>query len=90
MMLGMDYPHHEGTMTVGTQAYLRATLGDAGVPIDEARAILGGNAAKVFGFDVEALRPVADRVGPEYDSMLQPSVEEWSHRGDVYKPVAFV
>jgi len=27
--------------------------------------MLGGNAAEVFGFDVDALAPITERVGPE-------------------------
>jgi hypothetical protein len=30
----------------------------------EIRAILGENAARVYGFDVPAMRQIADRVGP--------------------------
>ena len=42
MLLGMDYRHHEGTIAAGgTTEYLRATLGAAGVPADEARRLLG-------------------------------------------------
>jgi hypothetical protein len=26
--------------------------------------MLGGNAARVYGFDLEALRPIAQRIGP--------------------------
>ena len=33
-------------------------------PEDEVRAILGGNAARVYGFDVNALQKVADEIGP--------------------------
>ena len=41
MMLGMDYPHHEGTFAAGgTTEYLRATLGAERVPVDEARRLL--------------------------------------------------
>ncbi len=33
-------------------------------PEDEIRAILGLNAASAYGFDLAALRPIADRIGP--------------------------
>jgi len=36
-----------------------------GLPEAEAAAMLGGNAARVYGFDVEKLAPVAARIGPE-------------------------
>lgn len=61
MMWGSDYPHPEGTWP-HTKERLRETF--AGVPELEARAILGENAAKVYGFDVGALAPDVKRVGP--------------------------
>jgi hypothetical protein len=36
-----------------------------GLPEDEIAAMLGGNAARVYGFDVEKLAPLAARIGPE-------------------------
>ena len=35
------------------------------LPEDELAAMLGGNAARVYGFDTEKLAPVVARVGPE-------------------------
>jgi hypothetical protein len=32
--------------------------------VEETRQLLGETAAKVYGFDLDALRPVADRIGP--------------------------
>jgi hypothetical protein len=34
------------------------------IPIDETRQMLGLNAAAVYDFDVDALRPLAAEVGP--------------------------
>jgi hypothetical protein len=88
MMLGMDYPHHEGTLAAGgTTEYLRATLGAEGVPVDEARMLLGGTAIKVWDFDEAELRAVADRVGPLMDEILTPPTEDLFPRGDVHKPL---
>jgi len=64
-MVGVDYPHHEGTWNGGTQNWFQATLGANEVPEAEARKMLGENAAAVFGFDLEALRPLAERIGPD-------------------------
>jgi predicted TIM-barrel fold metal-dependent hydrolase len=61
LMWGSDYPHLEGTWP-NTMKALNETFGD--YPEHEIRAILGGNAAQVYGFDVDALRPVADEIGP--------------------------
>jgi len=60
MMFGSDYPHVEGTWP-RTYDWVRATLG--GIPENEQRLILGGNAARLYGFDLEQLDPIAQRVG---------------------------
>ena len=43
------------------------TFGD--YPESEIHALLGENAAKVYGFDLEKLRPIGDRVGPTLDAI---------------------
>jgi hypothetical protein len=88
MCLGMDYPHHEGTFGAGTTNYLRATLGAVGVPSDEARKLLGGNAIERWGFDAARLRTLADQVGPELELLLTPPEKDLFPRGDVAKPLA--
>jgi predicted TIM-barrel fold metal-dependent hydrolase len=86
MMLGEDYPHHEGTFHSGTAHYFRATLGASGVPENEARALLGETAATVFGFDTEALAPVAARLGLRAEDILRVPEEDLFPLGDVKKP----
>ncbi|HPG29077.1 MAG TPA: amidohydrolase family protein, partial [Myxococcota bacterium] len=61
IMWGSDYPHLEGTWP-NTMKALTETFGD--YPEQEIRDILGLNAARIYGFDVEALRPVAAEIGP--------------------------
>ena len=61
IMWGADYPHYEGTPPYTLEA-LRHTY--AGVPAEEVAAIVGGNAARVYGFDLDALAPLAARIGP--------------------------
>lgn len=87
MMVGVDYPHHEGAWNGGTQNYLQATLGANEVPLDEARRMLGENAASVFGFDTEKLAPIAERIGPRPEEILVPPTEDLFPRGDVHKPL---
>jgi predicted TIM-barrel fold metal-dependent hydrolase len=62
IMWGSDYPHPEGSWPE-----TRAQMLDAfrGIPEDELTAMLGGNAARVYGFDLEKLAPLAARIGPE-------------------------
>ena len=49
MMWGSDYPHSESTFPRSRQI-----LADilAGVPADEQAKIVGGNTARVYGFDL--------------------------------------
>lgn len=72
MMFGADFPHVEGAWGQ-TSEYLRATIGSAGMTPDEARGFLGANAAELFGFDVDALAPIAARSGPVLSDVLVPS-----------------
>ena len=61
LMWGSDYPHPEGTWP-NTEKHIHATF--SGVPEEEVRAMLGETAAKVYGFDAEALAVHAESVGP--------------------------
>lgn len=90
ILIGADYPHHEGTWGAGpgTTDYLRATLGAAGVPANDARLMLGENAIETFGFDRAALRKIADQVGVDLNLILTPPTEDLFPRGDVHKPLA--
>jgi predicted TIM-barrel fold metal-dependent hydrolase len=65
---GNDFPHPEGTWP-HTREFLAAVFRD--IPRDETAAMLGTNAAEVYGFDVGALRPLADRIGPTPDELGQ-------------------
>ncbi|HEX4776689.1 MAG TPA: amidohydrolase family protein [Acidimicrobiia bacterium] len=60
-MWGTDYPHPEGTWP-NTVPRLRSDFGD--VPVDDARAMLGLTAARCYGFDLDVLAPIAQRIGP--------------------------
>ena len=90
MMLGMDFPHQEGTWFGGTREYLQATLGAANVPTSEARKLLAENASTVFGFDLERLLPIAERIGVLPEHVLAPPIEDLFPRGDVHRPVSSV
>ncbi len=70
-MWGTDYPHKEASTPYTLEA-LRAAF--AGVPHDETAMMLGGNAARVYGFDLDALRPIADRIGPRVADVDVPLV----------------
>jgi predicted TIM-barrel fold metal-dependent hydrolase len=62
IMWGTDYPHPEGSWPVTREQQLESFHG---VPEVELDAMLGGNAARVYGFDAEKLAPLVARIGPE-------------------------
>jgi predicted TIM-barrel fold metal-dependent hydrolase len=89
ILIGADYPHHEGTWGAGpgTTEYLQATLGIENVPASDARQMLGQNAIETYGFDGVVLRSVADEIGTPLDLLLETPTKEWFPRGDVHKPL---
>jgi predicted TIM-barrel fold metal-dependent hydrolase len=58
VMWGSDYPHYEGSFPYSRQAM---QLAHEGLPEEEVRGLLGGNAAKFYDFDLEKLKPHALR-----------------------------
>ncbi|MEI7591617.1 MAG: amidohydrolase family protein [Actinomycetes bacterium] len=69
VMWGSDYPHREGTYPYSKEA-MRLAFSDW----DETtiRKILAGNAAHVYGFDLEALAPLAAVSGPTIAEIAVP------------------
>ncbi|GIU90771.1 MAG: hypothetical protein KatS3mg010_1870 [Acidimicrobiia bacterium] len=68
-MWGSDYPHDEGTHPY-TREHLRRRFHD--VDPAEVAMMLGGNAAKLYDFDLAALQPLADRIGPTVEEVATP------------------
>jgi predicted TIM-barrel fold metal-dependent hydrolase len=66
LMWGTDYPHSEGTFP-STAEVIRATFFDR--PVEETQRILGETALDLYGFDRDALRKAADRVGLTVESV---------------------
>jgi predicted TIM-barrel fold metal-dependent hydrolase len=71
-MWGSDYPHDEGTYPF-TREHLRQLFHDTD-PI-ELQQLLAGNAAKLYGFDLDALAPLAAKYGPTVEELAQPLTE---------------
>jgi predicted TIM-barrel fold metal-dependent hydrolase len=69
LMWGSDFPHLEGCWPYSHE-HLRMAFADVD-PV-EVQAMVGGNAARVYGFDLEALAPVAARVGPRVADVARP------------------
>lgn len=72
IMWGSDMPHPEGTFPF-TRYFVRERFRD--VPRDEAERMLGLTAAKLYGVDVQALRALADRIGPTVEEVHGEGVE---------------
>ena len=70
ILWGTDYPHPEGTWP-----QTRDMMVDVfrGLPEDDIAAMLGGNAAEFYEWDLEKLAPLAARIGPE---------RSWFREGD--------
>lgn len=69
IMWGSDYPHIEGSHPY-TRQHLRLTF--AKLEVLETQKLLTGNAARVYGFDLAALRPLADRHCPTLQELATP------------------
>ena len=67
LMWGADYPHVEGTWPRTRKSLARCF---DGIPLHEARTILTDNPAQVYGFDVEALQPIADEICPTPEELV--------------------
>lgn len=74
VMWGADFPHHEGTAPY-TLATLRGTFAPD-TPEDVVRQLLAGNAAEVYGADLDFLQSIADRVGPTVEEVATPLAPE--------------
>jgi predicted TIM-barrel fold metal-dependent hydrolase len=69
IMWGCDYPHKEASFPYSEEA-LRVAF--AGVPEPEVRAMVGRNAARLYGFDLDLLERIAARVGPTVEDVARP------------------
>ena len=69
IMWGADYPHSEGSYPYTTEA-LRCAF--APCPPEETRMMLETTAAAVYGFDLELLGSIGDRIGPTVAEVLVP------------------
>lgn len=69
VMWGSDYPHNESTYP-HTVAGLRRAFADWD-PV-EVRQVTSENAARIYGFDLDALSPLAVDVGPSVKEVAEP------------------
>ncbi len=69
VMWASDYPHHEGTYPFTREA-LRWAF--EGCPVGETAAMVGGNAADLYGFDLDVLGTYAETWGPTVEEVSVP------------------
>ncbi len=72
VMWGDDYPHSEGAYPNNLEA-LRVAF--ASFSPDEVRPMVETNAASFYGFDLENLKPVGERIGPRVEDVRRPLAE---------------
>ena len=85
IMWGNDFPHPEGTWP-HTKEWLSGAFCD--IPVDETEAMLGGNAVEFYGFDADALAPLADEIGPTSEDFGQDGADlsKWDGLREAGRP----
>ena len=73
VLWGNDYPHYEGTFPYNLES-LRLTFND--ISEKDRCLLLGENAAELYNFDLEKLRPLANKYGPTPSQLDQPLAQE--------------
>jgi predicted TIM-barrel fold metal-dependent hydrolase len=68
-MFGVDYPHFESILP-SVSLHLGELLGHPAITEEHARKVLFENAARVYGFDLDALAPHFERVGFTREDVL--------------------
>ena len=68
-MWGSDYPHNEATSPLSIES-IRHSF--AGWGESDLRKVLAENAASVYHIDLDALQPIADRIGPTVAEIATP------------------
>jgi hypothetical protein len=69
VMWGSDYPHEEG-FAPHSKLAIRWALHDQ--PESNCRKILGGNAGRLYRFDLDKLAPIAAKIGPTVTEVATP------------------
>lgn len=89
ILFGRDYPHPESTWP-HTREWLRDAF--EGVPDDELRLMLGGNAIRFLNLDRDRLAEIARRIGPTIEEIHtgeqveEKLMESFALRGGYLKP----
>ena len=81
VMWGSDYPHDEGTYPMSRESLRHSFVGFSD---DDLRAVLGGNAAGLYGFDLKSLAPLAAEHGPTLTELREPLATVPDHQSPAF------
>lgn len=76
-MFGVDYPHFESIFPE-TQRAVHDLVSHPAVSEDAARKILFGNAARIYGFDLDVLEPHIERIGFEIAEVSSGTADQFA------------
>jgi predicted TIM-barrel fold metal-dependent hydrolase len=82
VMWGSDYPHNEACSPLSRES-LRHSF--AGWAEEDLRKVLSENQAAVYGFDLDKLQVIADRIGPTVDELATPLAEVPDHQSPAFQ-----
>jgi predicted TIM-barrel fold metal-dependent hydrolase len=82
VLWGSDYPHNEACSPLSRES-LRHSF--AGWSEDDLKKVLSENAAGVYGFDLDKLRVIADRIGPTVEEIATPLDEVPDHQSPAFQ-----
>jgi predicted TIM-barrel fold metal-dependent hydrolase len=82
VMWGSDYPHNEACSPLSRES-LRHTFN--GWNETDLRQVLTETAVSVYGFDLAALQPLADRIGPTVAEIAVPLTEIPDHQSPAFQ-----
>jgi hypothetical protein len=82
IMWGSDYPHNEACSPFSRES-LRHSF--KGWSESDLRKVLSENVAGVYGFDLEALAPIAAKIGPTVAEIAEPLTEVPDHQSPAFQ-----
>jgi predicted TIM-barrel fold metal-dependent hydrolase len=85
VMWGNDYPHEEGSTP---QSRLALRWAFRNVSVEDTKRMIGANAAKVYGFDLDALDQIGALIGPTVAEVHGDSEVHGDDESSVERPVA--
>lgn len=82
IMWGSDYPHNEACSPLSRESLRHSFKGWSEADM---RKILSENAASVYGFDLDALAPIAAKIGPTVAELAEPLTEVPDHQSPAFQ-----